>query len=97
MSATRLWSAHFTRSGELPQQSDYLSPFLFYLFVHPILQSSSRSIGFLDDITLGDNAELLLANDVESVKQGRIRSLKRGGTRSGAESARSEASQALKG
>jgi len=52
-----------------PQQGDPFGPLLFCLSIHPLLQSlsSSLSIGFLDDVILGDDATSV-AKDVDSVR-----------------------------
>ena len=51
-------------SEEGPQQGDPLGPLLFALALHPFLESLSSSIvlGYLDDITLGGDANKLCAD-----------------------------------
>jgi len=56
-------------SEEGPQQGDPLGPLLFCLSIHPLLLSlsSTLSIGFLDDVTLGGDIANI-AKDVESIR-----------------------------
>ena len=52
------------------QQGDPLGPLLFCLSLHPILQSTSvdLTIGYLDDVTLGGEINLVV-HDVELIRQ----------------------------
>ena len=59
-------------SQEGAQQGDPLGPLLFCLTIQPMLQSLSSTlvIGYLDDITLGGDEQVLAADMVQIQEQG---------------------------
>jgi len=56
-------------SEEGPQQGDPLGPLLFSMTIHPLLTSlkSGLTLGYLDDLTVGDKQSIVAA-DVQRVK-----------------------------
>ena len=63
------FNSHTIISDEGIQQGDPLSPLLFCLAIHRLIQSLSSElvIGYMDDITLGGPIDIV-ANDVTSLK-----------------------------